>query len=129
MAFPPIFQAIARVAVVAAPILGRALVDAYRQGMINAAANGARHKAVANKSMSNDEAAKILDVGKDAKLEAVMERYKYLFEHNDPEKGGSAYLQQKIEAARGVLCQTAGRGGGAAAPPGGDSEKAPEAPK
>lgn len=35
--FPPIFQAIARVAVVAAPILGRALVDAYRQGMISAA--------------------------------------------------------------------------------------------
>ena len=35
--FPPIFQAIARVAVVAAPIVGRALVDAYRQGMISAA--------------------------------------------------------------------------------------------
>jgi len=28
-------QAIARVAMVAAPIVGRALVDAYRQGMIS----------------------------------------------------------------------------------------------
>ena len=33
--FPPIFQAIARVAAVAAPIVGRALVDAYKQAMIS----------------------------------------------------------------------------------------------
>ncbi len=33
---PPLFQALARVALVAGPIVGRAVVDAYKQAMISA---------------------------------------------------------------------------------------------
>jgi import inner membrane translocase subunit TIM16 len=51
-----------------------------------------------------DEACKILNVkapqGGEANLEATMERFKRLFDLNDPRKGGSFYLQSKILRAR-----------------------------
>ena len=51
-----------------------------------------------------DEACKILNVkppqaGK-ANMEDVMERFKRLFDVNDPRKGGSFYLQSKVLRAR-----------------------------
>jgi import inner membrane translocase subunit TIM16 len=36
----------------------------------------------------------------DANLEHVMERFKKMFDTNDPSKGGSFYLQSKILRAR-----------------------------
>lgn len=54
--------------------------------------------------MTLDEACKILNVkppaGGQADIEAVLERYKKLFDTNDPEKGGSFYLQSKIVRAK-----------------------------
>lgn len=51
-----------------------------------------------------DEACKILNVkppqNGEANLEQVMERFKKLFDLNDPQKGGSFYLQSKILRAR-----------------------------
>jgi import inner membrane translocase subunit TIM16 len=51
-----------------------------------------------------DEACKILNVGpgKMGTIEAeqVTERFKRLFDLNDPQKGGSFYLQSKILRAR-----------------------------
>jgi mitochondrial import inner membrane translocase subunit TIM16 len=51
-----------------------------------------------------DEACRILNVktpqGGEANLETVMERFKRLFDLNDPQKGGSFYLQSKILRAR-----------------------------
>jgi import inner membrane translocase subunit TIM16 len=56
-----------------------------------------------------DEACKILNVpppstspsaNNKATLDSVMERFKRLFDMNDPEKGGSFYLQSKILRAR-----------------------------
>jgi import inner membrane translocase subunit TIM16 len=51
-----------------------------------------------------DEACKILNVspGKmgTIELESVTERFKRLFDLNDPQKGGSFYLQSKILRAR-----------------------------
>lgn len=51
-----------------------------------------------------DEACKILNVspGKMGNIEAenVTERFKRLFDINDPKKGGSFYLQSKILRAR-----------------------------
>jgi mitochondrial import inner membrane translocase subunit TIM16 len=54
--------------------------------------------------LSLEEACKILNVkppqrGK-ANMEEVMERFKRLFDANDPKKGGSFYLQSKILRAR-----------------------------
>lgn len=55
--------------------------------------------------MTLDEACKILDVkppqgGKLENAEQVMERFKKLFDANDPTKGGSFYLQSKVLRAR-----------------------------
>lgn len=54
--------------------------------------------------MTLEEACRILNVkppleGK-ANLEEVTERFKRLFDANDPQKGGSFYLQSKILRAR-----------------------------
>ena len=57
--------------------------------------------------MTLDEACKVLNVrvpkaepNEGADLEPVMERFKRLFDANDPKQGGSFYLQSKILRAR-----------------------------
>lgn len=54
--------------------------------------------------MTLDEACKILNVkppaGGQASVEEVMSRYKKLFDANDPQGGGSFYLQSKIVRAK-----------------------------
>lgn len=54
--------------------------------------------------MTLDEAFKILNVkppqGGQANMEEVMDRFKRLFDVNDPQKGGSFYLQSKVLRAR-----------------------------
>ena len=54
--------------------------------------------------MTLEEAVKILNVkppqGGKADMEEVMERFKRLFDANDPQKGGSFYLQSKVLRAR-----------------------------
>ena len=54
--------------------------------------------------MTLDEACRILNVkppaGGQANAEEVMERYKRLFDANEPSKGGSFYLQSKIVRAK-----------------------------
>lgn len=55
--------------------------------------------------MTLDEACKILNIkqpakGEPANMEEVMDRFKRLFDANNPEKGGSFYLQSKILRAR-----------------------------
>lgn len=105
---PPILQAIARVAMVAAPIVGRAVMDAYKQAMINARHNAAVKAASVNVKMSHDEASKILNLEegvKDTDTEAIKDRARALFENNDPAKGGSEYLQQKITIAEKILLE------------------------
>lgn len=54
--------------------------------------------------MTLDEACKILNVkppqGGQTNMETVMERFKKLYDLNDPKGGGSFYLQSKILRAR-----------------------------
>lgn len=54
--------------------------------------------------MTLDEACRILNVkppqGGQADLQQTTERFKKLFDMNDPKKGGSFYLQSKILRAR-----------------------------
>lgn len=54
--------------------------------------------------MTLDEACRILNVkppaNGQANMEEVLERYKRLFDVNDPQKGGSFYLQSKILRAK-----------------------------
>lgn len=59
---------------------------------------------LASSGLTLDEACKILNVkppqGGKTDMEHVLERFKRLFDQNNPDKGGSFYLQSKILRAR-----------------------------
>jgi mitochondrial import inner membrane translocase subunit TIM16 len=59
---------------------------------------------IASSGLTLDEACKILNVkppmGGITNMETVMDRFKKLYDLNDPKKGGSFYLQSKILRAR-----------------------------
>ncbi|KAJ9142356.1 hypothetical protein NKR23_g7256 [Pleurostoma richardsiae] len=94
-------------------VLGRAFAEAYKQASASsqyaraqAKAGGAVAGSRANLSsgMTLQEACNILNVkppkGGEADMEEVMSRFKKLFDANDPQKGGSFYLQSKVLRAR-----------------------------
>ncbi|KAF4466961.1 mitochondrial import inner membrane translocase subunit TIM16 [Fusarium albosuccineum] len=92
-------------------ILGRSFVAAYKQAQAASAYQRAQAKmgntsagASLSGGMTLDEACKILNVkppaGGQANIEEVLERYKRLFDANEPGKGGSFYLQSKIVRAK-----------------------------
>ncbi|KAF2687171.1 protein transporter [Lentithecium fluviatile CBS 122367] len=91
-----------------ARIIGRAVAESYRQAAATqkyAAANqGSGGSSFVSSNITMDEACKILNVGpsKMGQIDAefVSERFKRLFDLNDPKKGGSFYLQSKILRAR-----------------------------
>jgi len=106
--------------VIGGRILGRSFAEAYRQeaasssyqraaqarnpdGSTNNSSSGGMSLAT---SMTMEEACSILSVKKPSKgqgtitLAEATERYKQLFDANDPAKGGSFYLQSKIVRAR-----------------------------
>ncbi|KAI0155222.1 protein transporter [Xylariaceae sp. FL1272] len=104
---------ITQIVVTGSRVLGRSLTEAYKQAQ--ASSNYARAQAKLNPngtgargglagSMTLDEACKILNVKPpkkgEANLDEVMERFKKLFDTNDPQKGGSFYLQSKVLRAR-----------------------------
>ncbi|KAM3511735.1 hypothetical protein MY11210_004625 [Beauveria gryllotalpidicola] len=93
-------------------ILGRSFMAAYKQAQAASAFQRAQAKSGGGASagasltggMTLDEACKVLNVkppaGGHANVEEVLERYKRLFDANDPQKGGSFYLQSKIVRAK-----------------------------
>ncbi|KAL1311423.1 hypothetical protein AAFC00_001585 [Neodothiora populina] len=98
---------ITQVFVTGARVFGRAASEAWK----HASAQSAYQKSVpaANNTLSSsgltlDEACRILNVsppkGGKANLDVVTERFKKLFDLNDPKKGGSFYLQSKVLRAR-----------------------------
>ncbi|KAI0386489.1 protein transporter [Hypomontagnella monticulosa] len=104
---------ITQIVLVGSRVLGRAFAEAYKQAQ--ASSNYARAQAKINPNavsgraslssgMTLDEACKILNVkppqGGQANMEEVMSRFKKLFDQNDPQKGGSFYLQSKVLRAR-----------------------------
>lgn len=99
---------ITQVVVTGARVFGRAFAEAYKQANASKAYAGSRGGSAASSSSPSgitlDEACKILNVpppkAGDANLEHVMERFKKMFDTNDPSKGGSFYLQSKILRAR-----------------------------
>lgn len=101
--------------VVGSRVLGRAFTEAYKQAQassnyaraqakINPNAPGGGARASLTSGMTLDEACKILNVkppqGGQVNMEEVMDRFKKLFDVNDPQKGGSFYLQSKVLRAR-----------------------------
>ncbi|KAL2864640.1 import motor complex subunit PAM16 [Aspergillus lucknowensis] len=100
---------VTQVVVTGARVFGRAFAEAYKQASAASKYQGQNGKsgsgnAFASSGLTLDEACKILNVkppqNGEANLEQVMERFKKLFDLNDPQKGGSFYLQSKILRAR-----------------------------
>ncbi|KAI9830568.1 MAG: mitochondrial import inner membrane translocase subunit TIM16 [Phylliscum demangeonii] len=102
---------IAQAVFVVGRVLGRAVLESYRQAA--AAQKYAQQSAKANDGtgtspsvagLTIDEACQILNVahpqGAKTDLEPIMERFKKLFDLNEPQNGGSFYLQSKILRAR-----------------------------
>ena len=94
-------------------VLGRAFAEAYRQAAASsqhsrAAGANSSSPSTANSFASSgltlEEACKILNVkppqGGKTDMNNVMERFKTMFDRNEPTKGGSFYLQSKILRAR-----------------------------
>lgn len=69
-----------------------------------AAKNPGQAQTFASSGLTLDEACKILNVappkGGQANMESVMERFKKLYDLNEPKNGGSFYLQSKVLRAR-----------------------------
>ncbi|KAH7138951.1 mitochondrial import inner membrane translocase-like protein subunit tim16, partial [Dendryphion nanum] len=100
---------ITQVVFTGARILGRAVSESYRHAAASqkyaAATKGASGgNAFTQNNITMEEACKILNVGPSKMgqidMEFVTERFKRLFDLNEPKKGGSFYLQSKILRAR-----------------------------
>ncbi|KAL1888040.1 mitochondrial import inner membrane translocase subunit TIM16 [Sporothrix stenoceras] len=111
---------ITQVIFIGSRVLGRAFTEAYKQANASSqyaraqakagGAAGASGRANLSSGMTLDEAVQILNVAKppagssqaakEYNMEEVMDRFKRLFDANDPQKGGSFYLQSKILRAR-----------------------------
>ncbi|KAL9012348.1 MAG: hypothetical protein Q9173_002881 [Seirophora scorigena] len=103
---------ITQAVVVGARVFGRAFAEAYRQASASSKyaqssipnSGSPTSKNLISSGLTLDEACKILNVkppqGGSANVEEVMDRFKRLFDANDPTKGGSFYLQSKILRAR-----------------------------
>ncbi|AGO13225.1 AaceriAFR078Wp [[Ashbya] aceris (nom. inval.)] len=92
-----------------ARVFGRAFTEAYKQTAAQMAKQGTASATRSQGGMTNeyggitlDESCKILNIEEnspDMNLDKVDQRFKYLFDINDKEKGGSFYLQSKIYRA------------------------------
>lgn len=100
---------ITQVVFTGARVFGRAFAEAYRQASASQKFAAAAQKNGGSGSLSSsgltlDEACKILNVAPpkagEANLTQVHEKFKRLFDNNDPKKGGSFYLQSKVLRAR-----------------------------
>jgi mitochondrial import inner membrane translocase subunit TIM16 len=99
---------IAQALVMGGTYVARALVTAYQQALVNSARQGGPAAAsgaarAARGIMPVEEAAEVLGVRRDAGLKDILGQYERLFEANNPAKGGSLYLQAKIQNARTSL--------------------------
>eukprot|EP00944_MAST-04C_sp_MAST-4C-sp1_P014017 g14017.t1 len=101
---------VAQVVIAGTQIVGKAFLQAYRQAAANAGKDAAKAAGgvVKRGQMTESEALDILNLEKtpDGKLPAREELEKFYvkyFEANDPDKGGSYYLQSKFFRANEFL--------------------------
>ncbi|KAJ5392172.1 Mitochondrial import inner membrane translocase subunit tim16 [Penicillium cosmopolitanum] len=99
---------VSQVIITGARVFGRAFGEAYKQAQATGKHNAGKKGGSAfsgGSGITLDESYKILNVkppggGAELSAEHVTERFKKLFDLNDPQKGGSFYLQSKILRAR-----------------------------
>ncbi|XVF65507.1 hypothetical protein PTKIN_Ptkin09bG0254900 [Pterospermum kingtungense] len=98
---------LANLIVMGSGMLARAVVQAYRQALANAAKSGVTHETLQNaarragKVMTEQEARQILGVSEETAWEEIVKKYDVLFEKNA--KNGSFYLQSKVHRAKECL--------------------------
>jgi import inner membrane translocase subunit TIM16 len=106
---PQAHRIITQVVFSGARIIGRAVAESYRQASATqkyaaATQGGGGGGAFTSSNITMEEACQILNVGpsKMGQIDAefVTQRFKQLFDLNEPKKGGSFYLQSKILRAR-----------------------------
>ena len=99
---------VAQIAMEVGKVAGRAMTDALRKEFNQGAQKAARASAAGAKKavedqkiagMTIEEAKMILNV-QELCPEAIEKQYKYLFELNDKNAGGSFYLQSKVYRAK-----------------------------
>uniref|UniRef100_A0A7S3S8R3 Mitochondrial import inner membrane translocase subunit TIM16 n=1 Tax=Strombidinopsis acuminata TaxID=141414 RepID=A0A7S3S8R3_9SPIT len=102
----PIIRLLANLVVMGTGVVGRAFVEAYHQALKNGGvASNAGQRGAARTTAIEAEARQILNVGPKATREEVLEAAERLRTMNDPSKGGSSYLQDKITFARDALAK------------------------
>eukprot|EP01094_Clydonella_sp_ATCC50884_P030498 TRINITY_DN9976_c0_g1_i1.p4 TRINITY_DN9976_c0_g1~~TRINITY_DN9976_c0_g1_i1.p4 ORF type:complete len:115 (-),score=48.41 TRINITY_DN9976_c0_g1_i1:374-718(-) len=95
-----------RIILIGAQVVGRSLMRAWKEAGDKAVKEGGRQAASRFRSKAGDISVKeslgILNVDPSKPLteETIEERFKHLFEQNDPKKGGSFYLQSKVMCAK-----------------------------
>ncbi|CAM8956550.1 unnamed protein product [Rhodiola kirilowii] len=97
---------LANLLVVGAGVVGRAMMQAYRQALANASKSGVAQESVQNvmrgsKTMVEQEARQILGVSEKVSWEEVLQKYDTLFQRNA--QNGSFYLQSKVHRAKECL--------------------------
>lgn len=98
------YRAFVQVVVTGASVFGKAFAEAYRQAASQSAKKGpgaARSASAEYGGITLDESSKILNIEDEQNLNInnVNDKFQYLFDVNDKEKGGSFYLQSKIYRA------------------------------
>ncbi|KAL6853387.1 hypothetical protein ACP4OV_019416 [Aristida adscensionis] len=97
---------LANLIVMGGAVVGRAVLQAYRQAIVNANKTGAAQEAIngirrANKVMTEQEARQILGLSEKSTWEEIVQKYDTMFESNA--KNGSFYLQSKVHRAKECL--------------------------
>ena len=97
---------LANLIVMGGAVVGRAMLQAYRQAIVNANKTGAAQEAIhgirrASKAMTEQEARQVLGISEQSTWAEIMQKYDTMFERNA--KNGSFYLQSKVHRAKECL--------------------------
>ncbi|CAI4034320.1 hypothetical protein SMKI_10G1070 [Saccharomyces mikatae IFO 1815] len=101
-------RAFIQVIITGTQVFGKAFAEAYRQAASQSVKQGATNASRRGTGKGEyggitlDESCKILNIEEakgDLNMDKINNRFKYLFEVNDKEKGGSFYLQSKVYRA------------------------------
>lgn len=103
---------IAQIVLTGSRVFGRAFAEAYKQASASSKyaahsqknGGGSTANTFSSSGLTLEEACKILNVkppiAGEKNIDVTMERFKKLYDMNEPKQGGSFYLQSKILRAR-----------------------------
>jgi import inner membrane translocase subunit TIM16 len=103
----PLTRVVAQFAATAAVVFGKAFMQAFAEAQAaqkNPKA-AAASMGMGKKTMELSQAYEVLSLSSDATLQEVEEKFEKMFKANDPDNGGSFYLQSKIYYARQVVLE------------------------